>query len=64
MAKKSIALNSMFNMAYKGFTALFPLLTTTYIARTLLPEKVGLVSYANTIVVYFTTIASLGIPNY
>ena len=64
MARKSIALNSMFNMTYKGFTALFPLLTTTYIARTLLPEKVGLVSYANTIVVYFTTIASLGIPNY
>ncbi len=64
MAKKSIALNSIFNMAYKGFTALFPLLTTTYIARTLLPDKVGLVSYANTIVVYFTTIASLGIPNY
>lgn len=64
MAKKSIALNSIFNMAYKGFTALFPLLTTTYIARTLLPGKVGLVSYANTIVVYFTTIASLGIPNY
>lgn len=64
MSKKSIAVNSMFNMAYKGFTALFPLLTTTYIARTLLPEKVGLVSYANTIVVYFTTLASLGIPNY
>lgn len=64
MARKSIALNSIFNTAYKGFTALFPLLTTTYIARTLLPEKVGLVSYANTIVVYFTTIASLGIPNY
>lgn len=53
MAKKSIALNSIFNMAYKGFTALFPLLTTTYIARTLLPGKVGLVSYANTIVVVF-----------
>ena len=64
MAKKSIAINSIFNMAYKGFTVLFPLLTTTYIARTLLPEKVGLVSYANTIVIYFTTIASLGIPNY
>lgn len=64
MAKKSIAVNSIFNMIYKGFTALFPLLTTTYIARTLLPEKVGLVSYANTIVIYFTTIASLGIPNY
>ena len=53
MARKSIALNSIFNTAYKGFTALFPLLTTTYIARTLLPEKVGLVSYANTIVVYY-----------
>lgn len=61
---KNIAMNSIYNMIYKGFTALFPLLTTTYIARTLLPEMVGLVSYANTIVIYFTTIASLGIPNY
>lgn len=64
MPKKSIALNSFFNILYKGFTAFFPLLTTTYIARTLLPERIGLVSYTHVIVGYFTMMASLGIPSY
>lgn len=62
--KKSLVKNSIFNMAYKGFTALFPLVTTTYISRVLLPEGVGKVSYANTIVAYFVLIASLGLPSY
>lgn len=64
MEKKSLAKNSIFNMAYKGFTALFPLVTTTYISRVLLPEGVGKVAYANTIVAYFALIASLGLPSY
>ena len=64
MGKKSLAKNSIFNMAYKGFTALFPLVTTTYISRVLLPEGVGKVAYANTIVSYFVLIASLGLPSY
>ncbi len=64
MGKKSLAKNSIFNMAYKGFTALFPLVTTTYISRVLLPEGVGKVAYANTIVAYFVLIASLGLPSY
>ena len=64
MKRTSLVKNSFFNMVYRGFSALFPLLTTTYIARTLLPERAGLVSYANTIALYFTTVASLGIPNY
>lgn len=51
-------------MAYKGFTALFPLVTTTYISRVLLPEGVGKVAYANTIVAYFVLLASLGLPSY
>lgn len=51
-------------MAYKGFTALFPLVTTTYISRIILPEGVGRVSYANTIVAYFVLVASLGLPSY
>lgn len=63
-SQKSIVKNSIFNIIYKGFTALFPLVTTTYIARTLLPEAVGRVSYANTIVTYFVTVAALGLPNY
>jgi O-antigen/teichoic acid export membrane protein len=64
MEKKSILKNSIFNIIYKGFTALFPLITTTYIARTLLPEAGGKVSYANTIATYFVTVAALGLPNY
>ena len=62
--KKSLVKNSIFNMIYKGFTALFPLITTTYISRVLLPGGVGRVSYANTIVAYFTLVASLGLPSY
>ena len=62
--KKSIAKNSLYNLLYKGFTALFPLLTTSYISRVLMPEGVGTVAYANTVVTYFVTIAALGIPNY
>lgn len=64
MKNKSIAKNSLYNLLYKGFTALFPLLTTSYISRVLMPEGVGMVDYANTIVTYFVTIAALGIPNY
>ncbi len=62
--KKSLVKNSIFNMIYKGFTALFPLITTSYISRVLLPAGVGRVGYANTIVAYFTLIASLGLPTY
>lgn len=64
MKKKSVYKNSIYNMFYKGFTALFPLLTTTYISKILLAEGVGKVSYANTIVMYFLLVASLGIPFY
>lgn len=64
MKKKSLVKNSIFNMAYKGFTALFPLVTTTYISYVLLPEGVGKVAYANTIVAYFVLLASLGLPSY
>ena len=64
MKQKSILKNSLYNAIYKGFTVLFPLVTTSYISRVLLPEGVGRVAYANTIVLYFVTIAALGIPNY
>lgn len=61
---KSIARNATFNILYKGFTAIFPLITSIYVARALLPENLGKVTYANTVVSYFTLLASLGIPNY
>lgn len=61
---KSLIKNSLYNAFYKGFTTLFPLITTTYISRVLLPEGVGKVAYAQTVVSYFSTFAALGIPTY
>ncbi len=64
MKPKSIVKNSVFNVLYKGLTALFPFIVTVYVSRVLLPGGVGKVSYANTVVLYFVTLAALGIPNY
>lgn len=62
--KKSLAKNSIYNVVYKGVTALFPLVTTAFISRVLLAEGVGKVSYASTIVSYFAVVAALGLPQY
>lgn len=64
MAHKSLAVNSIYSVIYKLLNVLFPLITATYAARTLLADGVGKVSYAQNIVQYFVIIAALGIPNY
>ena len=61
---QSLVKNSAFNVAYKLLNVLFPLVTTTYVARILLAEGVGKVAYAQNIVTYFVVLAALGIPNY
>lgn len=62
--KKSIIKNACWNALYKGFTAFFPLVTAAYVGRVLMPEGIGKITYANTIVSYFALLASMGIPNY
>ena len=64
MNNQSIAKNSLYSLIYRGFNTLFPLIITVYVSRALLPESIGQVTYAQTVVSYFTLIASLGIPNY
>lgn len=59
-----LAKNSTYNVIYKGFNALFPLIISAYISRILLAEGVGKVTYANTIATYFSTLAALGLPSY
>ena len=61
---KSLAKNSTFNAFYTIMNLLFPLITSVYVARVLLPEGIGKVAYAQSIVSYFVIIASLGLPNY
>ena len=62
--EKSLVKNSIFSVAYKLINVLFPLITAIYTARVLTATGVGKVAYAQNIVMYFATIAALGIPNY
>lgn len=62
--KNSLWENSLFFMTYRLFNAFFPLVTSAYIARVLLPEGVGKIAVAQNIVTYFTYIAALGMPTY
>ena len=62
--KKSIKVNTIFNVLYKLLNLLFPLVTSVYLARVLGPTYIGKVSYAQSIVSYFVIFASLGIPTY
>lgn len=61
---KSLAKNSTFNAVYTILNLLFPLITSVYVSRVLLPEGVGRVAYAQSVVSYFVILASLGLPNY
>lgn len=46
------------------FNALFPMISTMYVARVLLPGDIGNVGFAQNIVQYFVLVAVLGIPSY
>lgn len=59
---KSLAKNSLFNAVYQVLNIIFPLISSIYVARMLLPEGVGQVAYAQNIASYFVTAAALGIP--
>lgn len=59
---KSLAKNSIYNALYQVLNMLFPLISSVYVARTLMPDGVGRVAYAQNIASYFATAAALGIP--
>lgn len=64
MKKKSIKLNYIFNTCYQVLLLLTPLITTPYVSRVLAADGVGTISYAESIVSYFTLFASVGISTY
>ena len=59
---KSLTKNSLFNAVYQMLNMVFPLISSMYVARTLMPEGVGRVAYSQNIASYFVTAAALGIP--
>lgn len=62
--ENSIAFNFVMNALLTVSSILFPLITFPYASRVLLPEGIGKVSLATSLVTYFSRFAQLGIPTY
>ncbi len=61
---RSIARNSLINIFCTATDLFFSMITTAYVARVLLADGVGKVSYVQSIIVYFVTLAEFGISGY
>lgn len=62
--KPSLGLNFIMNIILTMSSFIFPLITFPYISRVLLAEGNGKVQMANSLIMYFTMLAQLGIPTY
>lgn len=62
--QKSIKLNFIMNTILTLSSFIFPLITFPYVARILLPEGMGKVAMATSVIAYFALLARLGIPMY
>ncbi len=60
----SVNKNALYNTIKSVAAIVFPLITFPYITRVLLTENVGKVNFGNSIISYFSLIASLGITTY
>lgn len=60
----SVSKNYLLNVLMTITGILFPMITFPYVSRVLMPEYIGKVTFAQSIVFYFTTLALLGIPIY
>ena len=56
--------NTLFNTIKSIFGIIYPLITFPYISRVLLTENVGKINFGNSVVSYFSLIASLGVSTY
>ena len=64
MSQKSLKKNALYSVFKEFFTLFFPLITFPYATRILLPDGIGKINFANSIVSYFVMIAGLGIGSY
>ncbi|MBN2522460.1 MAG: flippase [Bacteroidales bacterium] len=60
----SLKKNAIYSSAYQIVRLIFPLITYPYVSRIIGPEGMGQVSYAQTVLNYFTSFVLLGIPVY
>lgn len=64
MKKKSIGLNVILNVIKQCCAIIFPIITFPYVSRVLSTENYGKYNFGNSIIVYVTLFATLGITNY
>ena len=64
MKQRSLKVNAFLNSLRNILTLIFPLITFPYISRVLSVKGIGKYSFSNSIISYFTLIASLGINSY
>lgn len=62
--QKSLKLNFIMNAILTMSSFIFPLITFPYVSRILLPAGTGKVSFATSLISYFSMFAQLGIPTY
>lgn len=60
----SVKKNYLYETVYQILILIIPFLVSPYISRVLKAEGVGIYSYTNAVVTYFTMLATLGIRNY
>ncbi|QTQ16255.1 flippase [Treponema parvum] len=64
MPQKSLKNNAFFNFIRSFLNIAFPIISFPYASRILMPEGIGKVNFANSVIDYFVLIASLGIAQY
>ncbi len=64
MRKNSIRTNLLMSIILTVSSIIVPLVTFPYVSRILLPQGMGKVSFATSIITYFSLVAQLGIPTY
>lgn len=64
MSKKSLSVNTLLNVIKTSLSILFPLITYPYALKVLGVEKMGAITYVNSIVAYFSLFAMLGVSTY
>ena len=62
--QKSIKVNFIFYAIKTVLSLIFPLITFPYASRVLLPNGIGKINFADSIIAYFVLLASLGINTY
>jgi O-antigen/teichoic acid export membrane protein len=64
MKVESVRKNALMNAVLKMSNVIFPLITYPYVSRILHPEGLGRVTFASSVVAYFSMLAQLGVPTY